>query len=143
MTREVAFHFNAPDKVGYACRLLRKAYRSGARLWVRVPADLLSALDTALWTQTPGDFIPHSRPGDAEEVRARSPIHLDTDVQADASRGVLVNLAHDVPPHADAYERVIEVVTLGEADREAARQRWRHYKGIGIEPLRHDLNLAS
>ena len=39
MPAEVAFHFNAPDRVGYACRLLRKAYLKGARLWVRVPAD--------------------------------------------------------------------------------------------------------
>lgn len=142
MTREVAFHFNAPDKVGYACRLLRKAYRSGARLWVRVPGDLLGALDVALWTQTPGDFIPHSRPGDAEAIRARSPIHLDTEVQGDASRVVLVNLGDDLPPNAEGYERVIEVVTLSEADREAARQRWRLYKACGIEPLRHDLKLA-
>ena len=143
MTREVAFHFNAPDKVGYACRLLRKAYRSGARLWVRVPSDLLGALDLALWTQTPGDFLPHSRSGDPEAVRARSPIHLDTEVQVDASRQVLVNLADDLPPHAEAYQRVIEVVTQSEADRAVARQRWRQYKASGIEPLRHDLNLAQ
>jgi len=143
MTREVAFHFNAPDKVGYACRLLRKAYRSGARLWVRAPADLLGPLDTALWTQIPGEFIPHSGPGDAQAVRERSPIHLDTEVHADASREVLVNLCSDLPPNADAYQRVIEVVTLSEADREAARQRWRHYKANGVEPLRHDLKLSS
>lgn len=143
MTREVAFHFNAPDKVGYACRLLRKAYRSGARLWVRVPEDLLGSLDAALWTQAPGDFIPHSRPGDPEAVRTRSAIHLDTEVQVDASRGVLVNLADDVPPNASAYPRVIEVVTMAPADREAARQRWRQYKASGIEPLRHDLALAQ
>ena len=30
---EVAFHFNAPDKLGYACRLLRKAVATGARWW--------------------------------------------------------------------------------------------------------------
>ena len=29
---EVAFHFNAPDKLGYACRLLRKAVGTGARV---------------------------------------------------------------------------------------------------------------
>ena len=31
---EVAFHFNAPDKLGYACRLLRKAVgQRRARWW--------------------------------------------------------------------------------------------------------------
>jgi hypothetical protein len=29
---EIAFHFNAPDKLAYACRFARKALRSGARL---------------------------------------------------------------------------------------------------------------
>ena len=29
---EIAFHFNAPDKLAYACRLLRKAVASGARV---------------------------------------------------------------------------------------------------------------
>ena len=28
---EIAFHFNVPDKLAYSCRLLRKAYLSGAR----------------------------------------------------------------------------------------------------------------
>ena len=33
---EVAFHFNAPDKQAYACRLLRKAVAGGARfVWLR------------------------------------------------------------------------------------------------------------
>ena len=35
---EVAFHFNAPDKLAYACRLLRKAVGSGARAVVLADA---------------------------------------------------------------------------------------------------------
>jgi hypothetical protein len=31
---EIAFHFNVPDKLAYSCRLLRKAYLSGARVVV-------------------------------------------------------------------------------------------------------------
>ena len=30
---EVDFHFNAPDKLGYACRLLRKAVANGRARW--------------------------------------------------------------------------------------------------------------
>ncbi|MDR3004056.1 MAG: DNA polymerase III subunit chi, partial [Acidovorax sp.] len=29
---EVAFHFNAPDKLGYVCRFVRKALRHDARV---------------------------------------------------------------------------------------------------------------
>ena len=42
---EVAFHFNAPDKLAYACRCARKVQRSGARLVIAAPPDTLAALD--------------------------------------------------------------------------------------------------
>ena len=33
MTR-VDFHFNAPDKIGYGCRLVRKIHRAGQNVVV-------------------------------------------------------------------------------------------------------------
>ena len=56
---EVTFHFNVPDKVHYACRLLRKAQAGGARLAVLADADTLRALDVALWTFSAPDFVAH------------------------------------------------------------------------------------
>ena len=56
---EVAFHFNVPDKLGYACRLLRKAYAAGGPVGVVAPADTLDALNTQLWSFSALDFIPH------------------------------------------------------------------------------------
>ncbi len=58
---EIAFHFNAPDKLAYACRLLRKAYRSQARVVVTGDAAQLARLDQLLWTFDVGEFIPHAR----------------------------------------------------------------------------------
>ena len=57
---EVAFHFNAPDKLAYACRLLRKASGAGARVAVTAEAELLQRLDTALWTFSALDFVAHA-----------------------------------------------------------------------------------
>ena len=56
---EVAFHFNAPDRMAYVCRLLRKAVASGARVVVTGMPEALRQLDTALWTFSPVDFVPH------------------------------------------------------------------------------------
>ena len=56
---EVAFHFNMPDKVAYACRLVRKASRAGTRVVVTGEPTLLRSLDTELWTFSPLEFIPH------------------------------------------------------------------------------------
>lgn len=143
MPAEVAFHFNAPDRVAYACRLLRKAYLKGARLWVRVAPEDLERLDQALWISQPGDFVPHSREGDAPELLRHSPIHLATNAPQAGDRQVLVNLCDDVAEGWDRFERVIEVVTQSEEDRLKARDRWRTYRVQGIEPVRHDLASAA
>lgn len=140
---EVAFHFNAPDKLGYACRLLRKAYLKGARLVVLTEEGSVKALDTALWTMAQGEFVPHCHPGDPAHVRARSPIHIGSRIPEGGNAGVLVNLRTEMPANFDQFARVIEVVTLGDDDRQSARERWRQYKALGIEPQRHDLQLAA
>src|SRR2546423_9967447 len=75
---EVQFHFNVPDRLHYACRLLRKALRSGASgVAVTGPAPTLAALDRMLWTFEPQEFIPHLllRGAEAPPPRlARTPI---------------------------------------------------------------------
>jgi DNA polymerase III subunit chi len=142
---EVAFHFNAPQKRGYACRLLRKAYLKGARLVVLCEQDDIAALDAALWTFAAGEFVPHSSEGDVPGVKARSPIRLVSDLPADlpdADATVLVNLTHAVPLAYQRFGRVIEVVATDPGDKSLARERWRQYLSDGVEPQRHDLNLA-
>ena len=57
---EIAFHVNVPDRLAYACRLLRKAVRQGARVAVTAPPATLRGLDRALWTFEPTEFVPHA-----------------------------------------------------------------------------------
>lgn len=145
---EVAFHFNAPDKLAYTARLLRKAWGKGARVAVLAPTADLDELARQIWLIAPGDFVPHSRPGDPPATRRHSPLHLidrldPADPDAAPACPVLVNLQADVPDGIHRFERVIEVVGLDEGDRQQARQRWRHYTGAGIEPVRHDLKQAD
>lgn len=142
---EVAFHFNAPDKRGYTCRLLRKGYMRGARLIVLSEATAIAALDAALWTFASHDFIPHANELDPSNVQNRSPIRIVSQLQADVVNSgevVLINLTDQVPEGYARFARVIEVVTPAEDDRRWARERWRRYKNDGVDPLRHDLNLA-
>jgi DNA polymerase IIIc chi subunit len=56
---EVTFHFNAADKLGHACRVLRKAVASGAKVVVTGDTALLRELDVALWTFAALEFVPH------------------------------------------------------------------------------------
>lgn len=143
---EVAFHFNAPDKLAYACRLLRKAVGSGARVVVTGSPQALAQLDAQLWTFSQTDFIAHARiPADAA-VLAASPVILCEQTGAGEPlphRQVLLNLGASVPGGFDGFERLIEVVSQDAQDRQLARSRWKHYTDLGYAITRHDLNLKE
>ncbi|NJS37383.1 MAG: DNA polymerase III subunit chi [Brachymonas sp.] len=141
---QIAFHFNAPDKLSYACRLLRKASTSGSTVAVLGAAPWLNQLDLLLWRFSDLDFVPHGRVGImAEQDLAQTGIWLCESAMQGQGRQVLVNFTADMPTHLDGYERVIEVVTENETDRQQARARWRRYTELGHEIVRHDLNLNS
>lgn len=136
---EVAFHFNAPDRLGYVCRLLRKATGAGARVVVTGGADSLGQLDAALWTFGALEFVPHCRADSDAALVAHSPVVLAEVPAAAPPYGVLVNLGDEVPAGFERFERLIEIVTASEADRSCARNRWRHYTDRGYSIARHDL----
>lgn len=141
---EVAFHFNAPDKVAYASRLLRKAYLKGARLLVLAKPWDATALDQLLWTMAAVEFVPHCGADASQAVRARSPICIASgDAPEPFSADVLLNLTDAMPLDYHRFERVIEVVSLEESDRRLARERWRQYKSMGLDPQRHDLKISA
>lgn len=140
---EVAFHFNVDDKLGYACRLLRKAWRSGRRCIVVLDAPDVSVLDQALWTFAGDEFLPHARVGAPAAVVRHSPVLLGERIEAGWPADVLVNLGAVVPEGLAAFDRVIEVVSLDAQDRERARLRWRHYSDQGFALVRHDLAAAG
>ncbi len=141
---EIAFHFNAPDKLAYACRFARKVSRADARLAVTGPQELLDQLDRMLWAMAPTDFVAHCR-GDADEDMAMaSPVILLPDAAAAPHGDVLLNLGSAVPAAFGRFARLVEVVSShDEADRQAARERWRHYASRGYAIVRHDLVLKG
>ena len=139
---ELAFHFGAPDKLAYSCRLLRKAVGSGAKVVVVAEAETVAQLDADLWALSATEFVPHCVAGCSESVLGRSPVVLAAHAQqAMHVSDVLVNLTDAVPHGFDRFARVIEVVSTEATDRDLARQRWRQYTEQGYSIARHDLNL--
>lgn len=135
---EVAFHFNVSDKLGYACRLLRKAAARRTPVVVTGASDALHSLDAALWTFSAQDFVAHCDDQAPAAVRQRSPIVLSALPAGQAGREVLVNLGDQVPAGFESYPRLIEIVSADEADRQSARLRWKHYADRGYAMVRHD-----
>lgn len=140
---EVAFHFNAPDSLSYACRLLRKAVGSGAKVVVTGPPDTLRELDALLWTFSATDFVPHCMADSEAQVVAASPVVLATSIASTAQHQVLLNLGRLVPEGFDRFERVIELVGQDEQQRQLARARWKQYTDRGYAITRHDLTLKT
>lgn len=141
----VAFHFNVPERRGYVCRLLRKAWRSGARVVVTGEAAMLAEVDRLLWTFEPLEFVPHWRGAGVDAVPERlreTPVLLLEQHSPALGHDVLVNLGHELPPDWQQYRRVIEVVSRDEFDRDRARARWRHYGAAGAAIEKHEAGGA-
>lgn len=135
----ISFHVNLADPVAYACRLLRKAAASGAKVVVVGEPQDLRALDQSLWTFSPQDFLPHCVVGAAlPAVLARSPIVLSPSPQSAPHREVLVNLGGQVPEGYGGFDRLIELVGRDADPLQQARERWKHYASQGHTPVKVD-----
>ncbi|MBC7604632.1 MAG: DNA polymerase III subunit chi [Ramlibacter sp.] len=139
---DVEFHFNAPDKLVYACRLLRKAVRSGSKVVVIAAPEMVRELDAALWTFDAHSFVPHCVVQTAPaSMLGVSPIVLADSAQQVPHTEVLLNLGDSVPAGFERFVRLIEVVSLDGEDRVIARRRWKHYADRGYAIERKDLEV--
>jgi DNA polymerase-3 subunit chi len=141
---EVAFHFGAPAKLAYTCRLLRKAVGSGAQVLVVADEVDLQQLDADLWAMSSTDFVPHCSNAADIFVQQKCPVVLASQIDSvQVQKDVLVNLAQTVASGFEKFKRVIEVVSTDERDRDLARLRWKHYTALGYTITRHDLALQG
>ncbi|MBP7485191.1 MAG: DNA polymerase III subunit chi [Aquabacterium sp.] len=140
---KVEFHHGVPDKIGYACRLLRKAYRSGASVVVTADDATLKTLDKQLWVFEDLEFVPHVLALADKAVPERqwpTPIWLTPDpASAPGERQILVNLGWDIPQPLDRYARLFEVVSTQPDDRQQGRRRWKQYESMGWQIQPHEV----
>ena len=139
----IEFHVNVPDKLHYSCRLLRKAYRSGANAVVTATPELLLQLDKVLWSYSSTEFLPHCRSDSAAATTAATLILLAEQLDVYPPGSVLINLGLQVPGGFERFERFIEVASSSEDDRLAARERWKHYRDRGYALKRHELPVTQ
>lgn len=136
MTR-IDFHFNAPDRLSYASRLVRKVFRTGQKIVVFGDPATIAELDRQLWTFSALDFIPHVLSSDP--LADRTPVILCSEPFETPHASVLVNLSRQTPAFFSRFERMVEVVTAEDEDRSTARDRWRFYRDRGYPLHGHDL----
>lgn len=145
MATNVEFHTGIPDPLGFACRLLRKAYRQGATVLCLAPPARLELLDKALWSFAERDFIPHVRlAGAAQALLLRTPIWLASAwPAAGAGREVVLDLGGELPVGETGAARVIEVIGVDADEVERGRELWRRYKAGGFEIVHHPFGARA
>jgi len=142
----IDFHSNVSDKLEYACRLTRKIWSATPAgepvrniVMVCEKADL-KKLDEILWTFSATDFLPHCFIED--ELAIDTPILLTDNFLSPAlselpHADILIHLgmrmSADVPAMLARFPRLVEVVTINEAERLAGRERYKAYRDLGHE----------
>lgn len=139
MTR-IDFYIEAVDKVEVACRLVTKAVAQKLRVLIfSSDEERLQRANKLLWTQPAIGFIPHCMAH--EPIAVETPVLLARTADNPPHDQVLVNLDDQWPASFARFERLVEIVSQDESDKEAARLRFRFYKDRGYKIETH--NLAS
>jgi len=128
----IDFYRYAEDKLRFACRLAAKAYEKPARLVVYSPdRAVLAEFDKLLWTYQALKFVPHCMASSASA--AETPVILAAEGDELPHHEVLLNLGDAEPPLFASFERLLEIVTTEEQDKERARGRYALYKKRGYD----------
>jgi DNA polymerase-3 subunit chi len=137
----IDFYRYAADKQRFACRLAAKAFNAGNKLVVYSPdGQRLRDFDAALWTFQATGFVPHCLV--ESPLAAETPVILAASGDALPHHDVLLNLSDEWPPFFATFERVLEIVSTDEADKERARERYVFYKKRGYDMQVHDVEGA-
>jgi len=141
MTRIDFYIVDSDQKVSrslLACRLTEKAYSLKNQIYIYT-ADESQAneFDELLWTYRAGSFVPHQQL--AAQDGQDCPVLIG---HADAPEGlnqVLINLDKTVPLFFSRFERVVEIVSQDETQRQQARERFKFYRDRGYDLHTHNL----
>ena len=141
---QVAFHIGIDDRLDYACRLIRKALATSARVLVLADEALIAPLDQALWTHEPSSFVSHAMAG-TPGIKA-SDCQVILAYEVDSAQGpwpVLINMRRDLPVVPPDCEKLIELVSGDEEELVLARKRWKTYTQRGFSLTNHDLRKRA
>lgn len=129
---------NAPPEaaLNFACRLADKAFQLGHRVYLHTASAEQSArLDELLWTFRQDSFVPHACYD--QPLAAAAAVVIGHGVPPPEWNDVLLNLGAELAPAHERFARIGEVVAYPQ--RQAARNRYQHYKSLGYLMEHHDV----
>ena len=138
----IDFYTHVSDRLEVAAKLVAKALAQHGNVRVLTPDPATTdALDRLLWLQPAIGFVPHCRAD--SRLAAETPVWIDHALEHQGPAAVLINLHAAPPPFFSRFERLAEIVGVGDADAAAARERYRFYRERGYELRTHKLGERS
>jgi len=136
---ELKVHFELlerADRVEGICNLLLRRARLTPHLLILCPDDGFAAqLNERLWTIHPESFLAHAIAGEDRNENAQQPILLSKSIVRDNQPAVLVNGGLEIPPDVSGFSHIVDFVDgWDEQLKQAARERFRTYRQMGLEP---------
>lgn len=127
---------DVPDRVEGIAKLLLRRGRLTPHVLILCPDDgMMAQLDERLWTIHPESFLAHAVAGPDREANAAQPILLATGINRDNAPEVLVNGGLEVPEDVSGFAHIVDFVDgWDEGLKQAARERFRTYRQLGLEP---------
>jgi len=131
MTR-VEFFFNVDDKLAKTAELCEKAVNKGRQLMIFTQGEAVhNALQQMLWQQSTTSFLASAKADEA--ISESSAIVLTDNGDNLVHDDILINLQAEHPPFFSRFRYLVELVGNDEADKAAARTRFRFYRDRGYE----------
>ena len=123
-----------------ACKLTEKASRQGHHVYIHADDEAQAQqLDKLLWTFNQSSFIPHALAEANTDVADCDKVMIGHDHDPEFKHDVMINLASSIPEFFSRFERVAEIVSGNEDQRQQARERFKFYRDRGYELNTHEI----
>ena len=125
----------------FACKLIEKAYSQNNKVTIKVDtSEQAETLDKLLWEFKPESFLPHK----IMDIESKSddktiPPILITYEELGSDYEVLLNLSAEIPLAFTRFQRVIQIASQQQEQRNTSREQYKFYKDRGYPMFNHDL----
>lgn len=117
----------------FACKVLEEAYHQNHTVYVNTQDEAAAhQMNELLWTFHDISFIPHHLLGEQHAIIPPIEIGYESDYQP-KHHDVLFNLDTNIPPFFAEFEKIIEIISEDEKQKENARNKYRQYSQQGYE----------
>ncbi len=123
-----------------ACRLSEKASHSRLATFIHTQTEQHGQeIDKLLWTFKEQSFIPHQLYNSEKSSQRTAPILIGHDIEPEKNFDLLINLDNKIPAFFGRFNRVIEIVTNNEGQRDLSRKHYTFYNDRGYIINTHNI----